>query len=291
MKRIFYIYLFFSLIFTSILFANNDKDYVIQKGDTLYGISRKYNISIDELCKANNFTKDSLIKIGQKIKIPIKDVTLHKKQENIMFVPEKTDTYTVKSGDTLYSIAKKFDISVDTLKILNQMSGSIIKVGQKINVPQKVEDIKITKEDKTNNQSSTVVSNIVDPRQIDKSKTASKNLIWPIKPSEINYLKGKISGVLLTGKKSETVNAIKEGFVTFSGFYRGFGQVVFVQASNKLMYVYTGLENISVNKGDKVKFGDKIGTLGIDMHSGKPQLNFMVFKNGSPTDPAKAPRG
>mgnify|MGYP006329353263 FL=1 len=110
MKRFFYIYLFFTLIFTSILFANNHKDYVIQKGDTLYGISRKYNISIDELCKANNFTKDSLIKIGQKIKIPIKDVTLHKKQENIMFVPKKTDTYTVKSGDTLYSIAKKFDI-------------------------------------------------------------------------------------------------------------------------------------------------------------------------------------
>ena len=56
------------------------------------------------------------------------------------------------------------------------------------------------------------------------------------------------------------------------------------------MYVYTGLNDIYVNKSDYVSSGEKLGTVGIDALSGKPQLTFMVFQNGRPIDPAKAPR-
>lgn len=297
MKK-FYFLAFVLLVSSCFLFSQSVKVHVVEKGETLYGLCRKYDVKIDEICKLNNFSKDTLLKIGQKVKIPVKNNDEATNNSEIVIknnkpkdIPEKTDTYTVKKGDTLYNIAKKFDISVDILKILNEMSGTTIKIGQVINVPQKVEkNVATVKTDEEKKQLSGNTP-IVDPRQIDKNKTASTSLLWPIKTEELSYLKGKISGVLLTGKKNENVTAIKDGSVMFSGIYRGFGQVVFIQSANDLMYVYTGLETVNVKKGEKVACGDTVGNLGIDMHSGKPQLNFMVFKNGKPIDPAKAPRG
>ena len=76
----------------------------------------------------------------------------------------------------------------------------------------------------------------------------------------------------------------------YVGVYRGFGQVLFVQSKTGLIYAYTGLSSIDVKKGDYVVSGDKLGTAGVDSISNKSQITFMVFQNGQPIDPAKAPR-
>ena len=57
------------------------------------------------------------------------------------------------------------------------------------------------------------------------------------------------------------------------------------------MYAYTGMCEIKVKKGDYVVYGDTIGLAGVDAISKEPRLTLMVFSNGSPIDPAKAPRG
>lgn len=282
-----FLIIFLVLGITSV-FSQSTVKHIVHKGETLYAISKKYNVTVDQLCVANKFAKDTVLKIGQVLIVPTtaEPVAIAKPKETL---PQETDTYTVKAGDTLYSIAKRWDITVEILKILNQMSGTNIKVGQTLNVPQKT--TVATKTDVKTSKDTSIAIEKIDPRVIDTKKTANASLVWPLKPIDISYVSGKVSGVLLTGKKQDDVTAIKEGTVMFSGIYRGFGQVVFVQSNNKLMYVYTGLESINVNKGDKIVFGESVGTLGIDIHSGKPQLNFMVFKDGKPIDPAKAPRG
>ena len=68
------------------------------------------------------------------------------------------------------------------------------------------------------------------------------------------------------------------------------GQVVFVQSKTGLIYAYTGLGNVKVHKGDYILSGSEVGTVGIDSISQKPQMTFMVFQNGQPIDPSKAPR-
>ena len=89
--------------------------YKVVKGDTLYGISKKYNITVDELKKLNNLTSNQL-SIGEVLKIPVKE----------------TGLYQVKQGDTLYSLAKKFNTTVDKLKELNNLDSNMLSVGQKL---------------------------------------------------------------------------------------------------------------------------------------------------------------
>lgn len=284
MKSFFCSFKYFLFLLFIIIFSSQTVSHQVQKGETLYSISRKYGISVGELCSANNISTSSVIKTGQNLKIPTKNLSEKSTNEKI----EKTDTYIVKKGDTLYGIAKRFGVSVETLTIMNKMSGSkTIKVGQTLIVPLATSD---------NSQVIANVSDIedlqlTDSRTYDKNKKGDKTLLWPVSAKEIQYVEGKVSGVSITTNLNENVNIVREGTVMFCGLYRGFGNVVFVQSKSGYMYVYTNLDKINVSKGDSVKLNEKIGTVAIDTRTNKPQLLFMVFKNGNPIDPAKAPRG
>lgn len=284
MKSFFCSFKYVLFLLFIIIFSSQTVSHQVQKGETLYSISRKYGISVGELCSANNISTSSVIKTGQNLKIPTKNLSEKSTTEKV----EKTDTYIVKKGDTLYGIAKRFGVSVETLTIMNKMSGSkTIKVGQTLIVPLATSD---------NSQVIANVSDIedlqlTDSRTYDKNKKGDKTLLWPVSAKEIQYVEGKVSGVSITTNLNENVNIVREGTVMFCGLYRGFGNVVFVQSKSGYMYVYTNLDKINVSKGDSVKLNEKIGTVAIDTRTNKPQLLFMVFKNGNPIDPAKAPRG
>ncbi len=94
----------------------NNITYTVQKGDSLYSIARDYNTTVDAIKNLNNLTSN-LLSIGQILQIPVASDT----QET---------TYTVQKGDSLYSIAKKFGTTVDTLKKLNNLSSNLLSIGQ-----------------------------------------------------------------------------------------------------------------------------------------------------------------
>ncbi len=100
--------------------SNNEGTYVVQKGDTLYSIAKKYGISIDTLKSLNNLTND-ILSIGQILTL-----------EN---VDSNEDSYIVKKGDTLYSIAKNNNTDVNTLKTLNNLNNNIVTIGQILKIP------------------------------------------------------------------------------------------------------------------------------------------------------------
>ena len=95
--------------------------YTVQKGDSLYNIAKKYNLSVEELIKYNNLSSTNL-EIGQQLLIPTNE--------------SKINTYTVKAGDSLYSIAKKYGISVDELKKANGLTANTLTVGQELVIPE-----------------------------------------------------------------------------------------------------------------------------------------------------------
>lgn len=93
----------------------NTISYTVQKGDSLYSIARKYSTTIDKIKDLNNLTSN-ILSIGQVLLIPT-DTNLE-------------TTYTVQRGDSLYSIAKKYDTTVDRLKQLNNLSSNLLSIGQ-----------------------------------------------------------------------------------------------------------------------------------------------------------------
>lgn len=101
--------------------------YTVKSGDTLWSVAKKFGISVDELKKVNNLTSNSL-SIGQKLVIPSEKETTNK------------NVYTVQSGDTLYSIAKKYDVSVDAIKEANNLPNNTLTIGQILIIPTEETD-------------------------------------------------------------------------------------------------------------------------------------------------------
>ena len=216
------------------------KIYEVQKGDTLYGISRKFDIRLAELLSLNNLDSNATIKVGQKLKVSV-------------------------SGGT--SAAQETKSSQSN----NTASAST------------------SKEQKTSSKQETSKTSEIQVAQV---KTAgavqtSTAVSWPLSNPSVKKVSGKVSGVLLTGKANEKVTAVREGTVMYTGVYRGFGEVVFVQSKTGLIYSYSGLGKVNCKKGDYVVNGTEIGTASKDDGS----IKFMVFQNGMPIDPYKAPRG
>ena len=102
----------------------SSNEYVVKKGDTLYGIANKYNVSVDNLKSYNDLSTDSL-SIGQIIKIPDNKVN--------------SNEYVVKSGDSLYSISRKYGVSVDELMSVNNLKSTVLSVGQVLKIPNSSE--------------------------------------------------------------------------------------------------------------------------------------------------------
>ncbi len=110
------------------------KDYVVKKGDSLYSIANKNNITVDELKKINNLTSN-MLSIGQVLKLPMQD----KGEEMTM--------YTVQKGDSLYSIAKKFGVTVDEIKSLNNLTSNNLSIGQQLMIKSTTGDEPVNPEE------------------------------------------------------------------------------------------------------------------------------------------------
>ena len=100
--------------------------YIVVKGDTLYSIAKNLDTTVEELKKLNSIN-NNMLTIGQMLKVPVKIVDVG-----------DTDIYQVKEGDTLYSIANKYNISVNELKAINELDSDILSIGQILNVPSEL---------------------------------------------------------------------------------------------------------------------------------------------------------
>ncbi len=116
--------------------------YVVKAGDTLYSIAKKNNISVVELKRLNNLTNNNLY-IGQKL--IFSEPTNMTGSNNGNSNMNNTNTYVVKLGDTFYSIAKKYNVSVNDLKNANNLNDNLLIVGQELIIPSNTNNYYIVK--------------------------------------------------------------------------------------------------------------------------------------------------
>ena len=97
--------------------------YTVKSGDSLWSIANKYNTTVNELKSLNNLTTNNL-NIGQVLKISSNDTVI-----------QQPNTYTVKSGDSLWNIANKYNTTVNELKTLNNLTTNNLTIGQVLKLP------------------------------------------------------------------------------------------------------------------------------------------------------------
>ncbi|KAF2958176.1 peptidoglycan-binding protein [Thermotoga sp. Ku-13t] len=215
--------------------------YIVQQGDTLYDIARKFKVSPSTILDWNNVNPLRLSP-GQRLVIP--------QPEGLI--------YTVKKGDTLYSIAKSFFTSVADLKLANDLSSDNIVVGQKIFVP---------------------INSIGKAFNTEKGYiwptygVISSPFGWRRHP--ITKQMSFHSGIDIAAPEGTPVFASAPGTVIFAGEKVGYGLLVEVKGSREI-FRYAHLSKITVYVGQRVERGTLIGRVGSTGVSTGPHLHFEI---------------
>jgi murein DD-endopeptidase MepM/ murein hydrolase activator NlpD len=233
------------------------QSYVLAKGDTLFGLSRRFQVPVEVLQTFNRIKDPAGLRAGAAILIP--------------------EGYTVRKGDTLYSIARDHGVKLAELTRLNGIAeAAALKVGRRLFLPAGAK---------------AAVKPQPDTGQKPPGAPASTpaTLLWP-HPGKREALSGRITGALIYGQAGDRVLSVSTGLVVWVGPYRGFSRVILIESENGYTYVYGGNEETLVAVGDRVRKGTQIGLLGRNAHQGIPQLYFLVYRDGVPVDPSQAPR-
>jgi LysM repeat protein len=114
--------------------------YTVKKGDNLWTIAKRSNVSLNELYAANSLDTNSILSVGQQLQIPVEGSTATvtvpsaDTYQPTSFNQGSTE-YTVKRGDSLSKIANQFETSVRAIKAANGLSSDLIRLGDKLVVP------------------------------------------------------------------------------------------------------------------------------------------------------------
>ncbi|HOK87478.1 MAG TPA: M23 family metallopeptidase [Fervidobacterium sp.] len=226
-------------------------DYKVQAGDTLYDLSKNFNIPIPVLMDWNPSISPSNLKIGQTLKIPL--------VSGIMYKPSK--------ALTLSALAKYFFIDPEEITSVNLSIGSNIPANKEVFVPVgKV------------NTSFTQLADFVWPAY----GSITSEFGWRLHPI---YNKNMFhSGIDIGVPLSTPVFAARGGTVKYAGWQSGYGNVIIIDHGGYQTY-YAHLSKINVYIGLRVEKGDFIARSGNTGTSTGPHLHFEVRKNDEPNDP------
>jgi len=226
-------------------------DYKVQAGDTLYDLSKNFNIPIPVLMDWNPSISPSNLKIGQTLKIPL--------VSGIMYKPSK--------ALTLSALAKYFFIDPEEITSVNPSIGSNIPANKEVFVPVgKV------------NTSFTQLADFVWPAY----GSITSEFGWRLHPI---YNKNMFhSGIDIGVPLSTPVFAARGGTVKYAGWQSGYGNVIIIDHGGYQTY-YAHLSKINVYVGLRVEKGDFIARSGNTGTSTGPHLHFEVRKNDEPNDP------
>lgn len=249
----------------------------VRKGDTLYSISRKYDVPVRGLIQENKIPSPYIIKIGQRLKIPTQK------------------TYIVRKGDTLYSIARKYNLSVNQVARQNKLQPPYtLTPGQKL-VLQSWDDEGEVPQTTTNptpknaNQKTTPVVRKKDIKVPSSAK--NKKFDRPVQGKIIQKF-GMTSngtyndGINISAAKGTPILAADKGTVAYAGNdLKGYGNLVLVRHDGGWFTAYAHADKINVKKGDVVALHQKIATVGKTGGVKQPQLHFEVRYKSKPLDP------
>ena len=250
-----------------------DNLYKVKKGDNLFSISRRFNISIQELIKVNKIHEPYKIFPNQSIFIP------------------KNKMHVVVKGETLYSISRYYETTVFTLAKYNNIKNvNNIKVGKELIIPKRNEKIKKIK---TKKWDSNFKKKKKNSKIVVLSDKKTSKFIWPVKGKLLSkYGKSKEGfyndGINIDSKKGTKVMSSQAGKVIYCGNeIPGYGNLILIKHSKNWITAYAHLNEVFTEKGKKVSKGEIIGSVGNTGNVRSPQLHFEIRKGKESVNPLK----
>lgn len=239
----------------------NIQEYVVQSGDTISTIAKKFNISINTILWANDLSSLSIIRPGNKLTIPPVSGVLHK----------------VKKGDTLSSIAKNYSVDQEKILSFNKLvDDSQLTIGQMLIVPDG--QIKRVYQRTTGSLASVF--------RAPSSQRNSSGFIWPTATTKITqYFSWRHSGIDIGGRTGTPLYAAMTGTVVKAGWGAGYGNYVDIDHGGGIKTRYGHMSKIYVTRGEEVLQGAVIGAMGSTGWSTGPHLHFEIIINGSRVNP------
>lgn len=240
--------------------------YTVIKGDTLWTISRKFDAKMSSIISLNNLKEISRLSIGQKIKIPIANMDIAKAEGYDENAQVQEIIYYVKKGENLWNISRDYNVKLETIIAANNISdASNISTGQRLIIP-KVPGI----------------------------RSSICNFIWPTKgritsaygTRFLNGHKEFHSGIDIACPSGTNIVAAENGKVSYSGYMRGYGNVIILSHPGGYSTVYAHNSVNLVKKGQVVKKGSLIGKIGRTGNATGPHIHFEIRLNGKPRDPS-----
>ena len=234
------------------------QNYSVRSGDTISGITRKFGLrNISTLISVNDISNVRQLGAGQKLKIPSIDGII----------------YTVKKGDSLESIVKKYNVKLATILDVNELNTDVLSAGQQLFIPGAAMDSKSLKE------------------------AMGELFIMPLKSKfrwsssygkRIDPIAGVSSfhtGTDMAFPTGTPIYAAMSGTIATAGVSRVYGNYVIIEHGNGYQTLYAHMSKIIATKGQWVSQGTKIGLVGSTGYSTGPHLHFTVYKNGKMIDP------
>ena len=286
--------------------------YLVQPGDTVYGISRKLSVPLREVIDANALSPPYTLSVSQTLRIP------------------NPRRHTVRRGDTVYGISRAYGVEMSELVRLNGVEPPYtISPGVRLVVPAAVKGKagpqspgKLAPPAKTAPravqraavpapaakalQASTVKS---VPARTAKAVPAAKparlakipqpppragsKFLWPAKGKLLATYgpkKGGLhnDGINIAAPRGAPVRAAENGVVVYSGNeLRGFGNLILIKHANGWVTAYAHTQDIRVGRGQQVKRGQTIAKVGSSGNVSRPQLHFEIRKGSRAVDPKR----
>ncbi len=277
---------------------------VVGRGDTVYGISRRYGVPMKDIIQANRLAPPYDLLVGQTLVMP------------------RPRAHVVRRGDTLFAIARAYQIDMNAMARVNRLSPPyLIQVGQHLLIPD--QQLAPVAEAPPRPASRPLVTAAAAPLPVAKptppaarpgpvtkpvvtasrpnrpvapppppSRTTS-TFAWPVSGKIVSRYGGKADGsrndgINIAAPRGAPVKAAENGIVVYSGNeLKGFGNLLLVKHADGWMTAYAHNELLIVKKGETVRRGQTIGRVGSSGNVSAPQLHFEIRRGSKAVDPVK----
>ncbi|WP_455228637.1 LysM peptidoglycan-binding domain-containing protein [Kingella denitrificans] len=262
----------------------------VVQGDTVYNISKRYGITEDQLRQWNNLSDNNIVK-GQTLRVK----PFSHSGSGSAPVINGTNTHRVVAGDTVYNISKRYGMSENQLRQLNNLSGNNIHLGQVLNVRGGTQSTPVAAPPVAVSQPAPVITVTqpvetpaitATPAPVSSARANTRDgIAWqtPMLNARITepYQEGKTRGIKIGNGAGQNVLAAATGQVIHIGPLRNHGTVVIVQHSPKYLTAYGQVQNVLVGKGQNVQRGQPLAV------TGSQPLYFEIRSSGTPQNPAQ----